>query len=67
MFTDNGDRKEYESLYFERRNMLLNLIAAELCEKEGRFIKKIMELAFLQYAKNNMGNPGSQLQCIESL
>ena len=46
MFTDNGDRKEYESLYFERRNMLLNLIAAELCEKEGRFIKKIMDLLF---------------------
>lgn len=46
MFTENGDRHEYESVYFERRSMLLHLLLAELCEKSGRFTEKMMDLLF---------------------
>ncbi len=45
-FTGDGNRTGYESPYFERRNNLNLLVLAELCEKEGRFIPKIMDILF---------------------
>ena len=45
-FTGDGNRTGYERPYFDRRNNLNVLMLAELCEKEGRFIPKIMDILF---------------------
>ena len=45
-FKGDGNRTGYEGPYFERRNNLNVLFLAELCEKEGRFIPKIMDILF---------------------
>lgn len=45
-FKGDGNRTGYERPYFERRNNLNVLFLAELCEKEGRFIPKIMDILF---------------------
>lgn len=45
-FTGDGNRTGYENPYFERRNNLNLLMLAELCEKAGRFIPKIMDILF---------------------
>ncbi len=44
MFCDNGNRTEYEKPYFERRKNIVVLMLAELCEKKGRFIGKLMDI-----------------------
>lgn len=44
MFCDNGDRMEYERPYFRRRENIIVLMLAELCEKKGRFIGKMMDI-----------------------
>lgn len=45
-FTDDGNRNGYETPYFDRRRALISLMSAELCEGEGRFISKIMDILF---------------------
>ena len=42
-FTVNGNRANYESLFFKRRNMALTLALAEFHEKKGRFTEKLMD------------------------
>ncbi|MBP3359509.1 MAG: heparinase II/III family protein [Clostridia bacterium] len=43
-FLDDGDRSEYEALYFERRSALCALVSAECIEKKGRFLSKLMDI-----------------------
>ncbi len=41
-----GSRKNYETLYFRRREMLIHFALAEACERKGRFLTKIMDTAW---------------------
>ena len=43
-FTRNGDRSEYEHVYFERRSDLMNLIIAECIFANGEYIDSIINL-----------------------
>lgn len=45
-FVDDGNRVIYEAPYFRRRTMLTQFAIAELCEKKGRFISKIMDIVY---------------------
>lgn len=36
-FKRNGNRTEYENIYFKRRNLLQSFFSAEMCEGQGRF------------------------------
>lgn len=47
MFSRNGNRSVYEDKYYERRNDLTVLLAAEAAENEGRFTDKIMDLVWM--------------------
>lgn len=42
-FTVNGNRSNYEGLFFKRRDMALTLALAEAYEKKGRFSEKLMD------------------------
>ena len=42
-FTVNGNRANYEGLFFRRRDMALTLALAEAYEKKGRFAEKLMD------------------------
>ena len=42
----NGNRSNYENLYFKRRRMALALATAESYEKKGRFVEKLCDLVF---------------------
>ena len=42
-FRENGNRSNYESLYFKRRDMALMLALAEAYEKKGRFTVKLLD------------------------
>ncbi|MBR2460928.1 MAG: heparinase II/III family protein, partial [Clostridia bacterium] len=42
-FRDNGNRSNYQDIYFKRRTMALELALAELYEKKGRFTVKLMD------------------------
>ncbi len=46
MFKRDGNRSIYESKYFPRRGDLLSLVVGEYLEKQGRFIDKIIDLAW---------------------
>lgn len=43
-FIKDGNRSEYEALYFERRGAVRALTIAECIEKKGRFISKLMDI-----------------------
>ena len=47
MYARNGNRSVYEDKYFERRNDLTTLAAAEAAEGEGRFVDKILDLVWM--------------------
>ena len=47
MYARNGNRSVYEEKYFERRNDLTTLTAAEAAEGEGRFVDKILDLVWM--------------------
>ena len=47
MFKRDGNRSIYESKYGPRRSELLSLILGEHMEQEGRFVDKIIDLAWL--------------------
>ena len=47
MYARNGNRSVYENKYFERRNDLTTLTAAEAAEGEGRFVDKILDLVWM--------------------
>ena len=42
-FRDNGNRSNYQNIYFRRREMALTLALAEAYEKKGRFTVKLMD------------------------
>jgi len=42
-FYRNGNRSRYEALYFARRNATMNLLMAELTEKQGRFTDTLID------------------------
>ena len=42
-FVRNGNRSNYEALYFRRRNMLTIFLIAELYEQKGRFTDRIID------------------------
>lgn len=42
-FRDNGNRSNYQNIYFKRREMALTLALAEAYEKKGRFTVKLMD------------------------
>ena len=46
MYARNGNRSVYEDKYFERRNDLTVLLAAEAAEDTGRFTDKILDLVW---------------------
>jgi len=46
-FREDGNRSIFEEIYFERRIDLGVLVAAELAEKQGRFLKQITDLVWL--------------------
>lgn len=43
-FVADGNRVDYETPYFERREALVNLVLAELSENKGRFMSKICDI-----------------------
>ena len=45
-FTVNGNRANYEGLFFRRRDMALHLALAEFYEKKGRFTEKLMDVVW---------------------
>lgn len=45
-FKKEGDRLDYEVIYFDRRWRILNLLVAECIEKSGRYILKLMDLVW---------------------
>ena len=47
MYARNGNRSVYEDKYFERRNDLTVLLAAEAAEDMGRFTDKILDLVWM--------------------
>lgn len=47
MYAKNGNRSVYEDKYFERRNDLTVLLAAEAAEGEDRFTDKILDLVWM--------------------
>lgn len=42
-FVRNGNRSNYEGLYFRRRNMLTTFVLSELYEGKGRFVDRIID------------------------
>jgi len=42
-FVRNGNRSNYEELYFRRRSMLTTFVMAELYEGKGRFVDRIID------------------------
>ncbi len=42
-FKRNGNRSVYETIYFERRRMISNLVLVEVVERKGRFIDKLLD------------------------
>lgn len=42
-FSQNGNRADFEALYFSRRRMLNDLVLAELLQSEGRFLSAIVD------------------------
>ena len=42
-FYRNGNRSRYEALYFARRTAMMNLLMAELTEKQGRFTDTLID------------------------
>lgn len=46
-FYRDGDRQEYDNAYFLRRSMLRALTMGEALERKGRFLEKIIDLAWL--------------------
>ncbi len=47
MFCETGNRSQFESRYFPRRDGLLALTLAEYVEGKGRFIDKIIDLSWM--------------------
>ena len=45
-FVRDGNRSEYERVYFRRRDMALKLALAEAYEKQGRFTDKLMDVVW---------------------
>ena len=45
-FQRTGDRKSYETPYFDRRAMLIYLTIAEALENKGRFLNKCLDVAW---------------------
>ena len=43
-FNEDGNRVDYENPYFYRRRALTSLVLGELCENEGRFMRKICDI-----------------------
>ncbi len=46
-FMRDGNRSEYEASYFARRRILRALTLGEMLEKKGRFLDKIIDVAWL--------------------
>ena len=42
-FAADGNRSEYEAVYFRRRDMAMKLALAEAYEKKGRFTEKLVD------------------------
>ena len=45
-FRDNGNRSNYQGLYFKRREMVFTMALAEAYEKKGRFTARIADLVW---------------------
>ena len=45
-YVTNGNRSNYEAVYFMRRDMAVNLALAEAYEKKGRFTEKLMDVVW---------------------
>ena len=43
-FSQNGNRSNFQALYYERRERLIALTFGELCEKKGIYIPEIIDL-----------------------
>lgn len=46
-YSRDGNRSEFEALYFTRRHLLNALVMAELVENQGRFINAIADAAYM--------------------
>ncbi len=46
-FSKTGNRTDFEDIYFTRRRMLNSFILAELAEKKGRYLDRIIDGIFL--------------------
>ena len=45
LYSKTGNRSEFESLYFSRRNIMLKLTAGEVADgKKGKYLSKIMDI-----------------------
>lgn len=45
-YVENGNRSNYERVYFKRRDIMLDLALAEAFEKKGRFTEKLMDVVW---------------------
>src|SRR5699024_7369768 len=60
-FSENGNRTNYQDLYFKRRKALEALVIAELAERKGRFIPQIINGIWAICEQTTWGVPANTL------
>ncbi len=45
-FAENGDRTEFEGIYFPRRTLLVQLLVGEILQNECKYIDKIIDILY---------------------
>lgn len=61
LFFETGDRVIFEGEHFKRRSALGSLLLAECVEAKGRFIAKIVDIAWLICEESSWGLPATEL------
>ncbi|MBB5284071.1 hypothetical protein HNQ92_002214 [Rhabdobacter roseus] len=59
LYTQTGDRNQYESRYFGRRNKLTLLVIGELVERKGRYLPEIADGLWLMLEETSWAVPAT--------
>lgn len=62
-FYRNGNRSRYEALYFARRSAMMNLLMAELTEKQGRFTDTLIDYIWAILEESTWVIPAHNTAC----
>ena len=60
LFFETGDRIIFEGEHFKRRSALGSMMVAECIEAKGRFLKKIIDMAWMICEESYWGLPGTK-------